>query len=148
MTSGFLGLDFGEKRIGVAVVPRGTTIAFPVCVIFRKGREQVLAEIKRLLTEHKAETLVVGLPKTLRGELGPAAEKLLKEIEWYRLQIQVPIVLWDERLSSKEAERILLDADVHREKRKEVIDQLAAQRILQNYVDAQIIKKNDHEVNR
>lgn len=145
MTESLLGLDFGEKRIGVAMVPKGTNIAFPVTVIFRKGREQVLTEIKRLIGVHKTEKIVVGLPKTLRGELGPAAEKLMKEVEWYRSQLSVPVVFWDERLSSKEAERILIDADVRREKRKEVIDQLAAQRILQNYLDNSLrLKTIDH----
>lgn len=135
MSGALLGFDFGGKRIGVAVVPRGTDMAFPLTVIQRKGRDQVLSEIRKLIAEHKPEKIVVGLPLTLYGEQGIAAEKLTKEIDWFKTQISIPIVLWDERLSSKEAERVLLEADVSREKRKEVIDQLAAQRILQNYAD-------------
>ena len=136
MSKGLLGFDFGEKRIGVAVVPRGTRIAFPLTVIQRKGRGQVLIEMKRLIAEHKPETIVVGIPVKMNGEYGPAAEKLTLEAEWLRTQIDIPIVLFDERLSSKEVERILIDADVSRERRKEVIDQLAAQRILQSYLDS------------
>lgn len=135
MSGALLGLDLGEKRIGVAFVPAGTTIAFPVKTIEVKGRENTLEEIRKLIAEYKAEKVVIGFPKTLKGEIGIAAEKRIKEAERYQSGLSVPVVLWDERLSSKEAERILLDADVSRKKRKEVIDQLAAQRILQNYLD-------------
>ena len=135
MSGALLGLDLGEKRVGVAFVPAGTTIAFPVKTVQVKGREQVLAEIQKLVLEHKVEKIVVGFPMTLKGEIGIAAQKRIQEVEWYQSRLKVPMVLWDERLSSKEAERVLLDADVSREKRREVIDQLAAQRILQNYLD-------------
>jgi putative Holliday junction resolvase len=135
MSPALLGLDFGQKRIGVAVVQAGTNIALPVKMIERKGREQVLAEVLKLIKSYRVETVVVGLPVNLKGEMGPAAEKLTKEMEWFRSVLPVPLVLWDERLSSKEVERMLIEADVSREKRKEVIDQLAAQRILQNYLD-------------
>jgi putative holliday junction resolvase len=135
MNGTLLGLDLGEKRIGVAFVPAGTTIAFPVKTIEVRGREQVLAQIQKLILEHKAEKVVVGLPKTLKGEMGIAAQKRVQEVEWYQSRIPIPMVMWDERLSSKEVERMLISADVSRERRKEVIDQLAAQRILQNYLD-------------
>ena len=138
MIGTLLGLDLGEKRIGVAFVPAGTTIAFPVETIEVKGREQVLAQIQKLILKHKAEKVVVGLPITLKGEMGIAAEKRVKEVEWYQSRITVPMVMWDERLSSKEVERMLISADVRREKRREVIDRLAAQRILQNYLDSTI----------
>jgi len=135
MSGTILGLDLGEKRIGVAFVNAGTTIAFPLATIAVKGRQKVLEEIKKLIASRKVEKIVVGLPKTLRNEIGIAAEKRIKEVEWYQSQLQVPLVLWDERLSSKEVERVLIEADVRRDKRKEIIDQLAAQRILQGYVD-------------
>jgi putative Holliday junction resolvase len=138
MSGALLGLDLGEKRIGVAFVPAGTTIAFPVKTIDVKGREQVLFQIQKLILEYKAEKVVVGLPKTLKNEMGIAAQKRVQEVEWYQSRIQVPIVMWDERLSSKEVERMLISADVGRERRKEVIDQLAAQRILQTYLDSTI----------
>jgi len=138
MSGTLLGLDLGERRIGVAFVPAGTTIAFPVKTIEVRGREQVLAQIQKLILEHKAEKVVVGLPKTLKGEMGIAAQKRVQEVEWYQSRISVPMVMWDERLSTKEVERMLIGADVRRERRKEVIDQLAAQRILQNYVDSTI----------
>jgi putative Holliday junction resolvase len=136
MSSALLGLDLGEKRIGVAFVQAGTTIAFPAETIEVKGREQILAQIQKLILQYKAEKVVVGLPITLKGEMGIAAQKRAQEVEWYRSRISVPMVMWDERLSSKEVERMLISADVRRDKRKEVIDQLAAQRILQNYLDS------------
>jgi putative Holliday junction resolvase len=135
MSGSILGLDLGEKRIGVAFVGAGTTIAFPLATIEVKGRQQVVEEIRKLILSKHAEKIVVGLPKTLKNEMGIAAEKRVKEVAWYQSQLSVPLVLWDERLSSKEVERVLVEADVRRDKRKEIIDQLAAQRILQGYVD-------------
>jgi putative Holliday junction resolvase len=140
MSGALLGIDLGEKRIGVAFVAAGTTIAFPLTTIQVKGRGQVLEEIKKFILAHKVEKIVVGLPKTLKGEIGIAAEKRIKEVEWYQTHLTVPVVLWDERLSSKEVERVMIDADVSRGRRKEVIDQLAAQRILQNYLDSTIAR--------
>ena len=137
MRGPLLGLDLGEKRIGVAFVQAGTTIAFAAETIEVRGREQVLSQIQKLILQYKAEKVVVGLPKTLKNEMGIAAQKRVQEVEWYQSRIAVPMVMWDERLSSKEVERMLIDADVRRERRKEVIDKLAAQRILQNYIDSQ-----------
>jgi len=135
MNGALLGIDLGEKRIGVAFVAAGTTIAVPLTTIQVKGRGQVLEEIKKLIFAHKVEKIVAGLPKTLKGEIGIAADKRIKEVEWYQAHLTVPVVLWDERLSSKEVERMMIDADVRRDRRRELIDQLAAQRILQGYVD-------------
>lgn len=131
-----LGLDFGEKRIGVAVAPEGMKVALPLTVFQRKSKDNFLSEIKKLIDSQKAEKLVIGLPKTLKGEIGIAAKKIEEEVDWLGGQIEIPCVLWDERFSSKEVERVLISADVKRQKRKEIVDQLAAQRILQNYVDA------------
>ena len=138
MRGALLGLDLGEKRIGVAFVQAGTTIAFAAETIEVRGREQVVAQIQKLILQYKAEKVVVGLPKTLRNEMGIAAQKRVQEVAWYQSRITEPMVMWDERLSSKEVERMLIDADVRRDKRKEVIDKLAAQRILQNYLDSTI----------
>lgn len=144
MSAALLGLDLGEKRVGVAVVPRGTTMAFPLKTIIRQGREKFAAEIEALVKEQKAEKIVIGFPKTLKGTVGPAAKKVTEDVEWLKMRWSVPVVFWDEWLSTKEAERVLLEADVSREKRREVIDQLAAQRILQSYLDSQ--RATDTEV--
>ncbi len=137
MNEALLGLDLGEKRVGVAVVPRGTTMAFPLKTIQRKGREHFAAEIEALVKEQKAVKIVIGLPRMLKGTIGPAAKKVTDDVAWLKTKWSVPVVFWDEWLSTREAERVLLEADVSREKRREVIDQLAAQRILQSYLDSQ-----------
>lgn len=143
MSAALLGLDLGEKRVGVAVVPQGTTMAFPLKTILRTGREKFAATIEALVKEQKAEKIVIGFPRTLKGMVGPAAKKVADDVEWLKTRWSVPVVLWDEWLSTKEVNRVLIEADVSREKRKEVIDQLAAQRILQSYLDSSLNGKKD-----
>ncbi len=130
-----IGLDFGIKRIGVAVTDESATMALPLETIEFKSRQYLLEQLKRLIKEYRAGKIVAGLPKTMSGEIGPAAKKVMENVDWLRPQVGVEIVMWDERLTTREIERILLEADVNRAKRKEVRDQLAAQRILQTYMD-------------
>ena len=94
-----------------------------------------MKEIDRLAGEYKASKVVVGLPKTLKGEEGISAQKVIGHVEWFKANSSFEWILWDERLSTAEVERIMVEADVSRKKRKEVRDQLAAQRILQTYLD-------------
>ena len=75
MSAALLGLDLGEKRVGVAVVPQGTSMAFPLKTVVRQSREKFAAEIEGLVKAQKAEKIIVGLPKTLKGEIGPRCEK-------------------------------------------------------------------------
>lgn len=130
-----LGIDFGLKRIGVAVSDEMMSMAFPLTVIEFVSRKQVLAELQKIIKEYGVIKVVAGLPRTLKGEIGPAAEKIISHVDWFRGQMEIPWDLSDERMTTAEVERVLLDADVSREKRKEVRDQLAAQRILQVYLD-------------
>ncbi len=133
-----LGLDFGQKRIGVAVSDESASMAFPHGMIPFNSRKSVLQEIQKILKDYPAKLIVVGLPMTLKGEMGPAALKIKEHLNWFEAELKtVSWVLWDERLTTKEVERVLLAADVSRDKRKGVRDQLAAQRILQNYIDYQ-----------
>ena len=132
-----MGLDWGEKRVGVAVCNEGTTIAMGLMTLEFKSRAYLVSEISRLVKEYQAEKIIVGLPKTLKGEAGPAAQKITEQVEWLKSQVAVAWEFWDERLSTAEVERVLLAANVSRWQRKEVRDQLAAQRILQNYIDYQ-----------
>ncbi len=133
----FLGLDLGSVRVGVALCEKGVSIATPLVTIEFKSRKYLLGELVKIVREYSVTTIVVGLPQTLKGEIGPAAKKVQENVEWFKQELPVSWVLWDERLTSKEAERILLAADVSRARRREVIDQLAAQRILQTYIDSQ-----------
>jgi putative Holliday junction resolvase len=128
-----IGLDHGEKRIGVAVSdPLGLT-AQPIAVI---EPDQIIEELKMIIQEYgDVEEIVVGLPKKLSGELGPQAEKVLKFIEDLKDNLQVKVTAWDERLTTAAAERSMIDAGLSRSKRKKIIDKSAAALILQSYLD-------------
>ncbi len=131
-----LGLDLGEKRAGVARSDETQTIAEAFSTLFFTGKKELLGKLKGLIEEFQPEKIVVGLPITLRGEKGIAAEKIEARVEWLKEHLKGEWVFWDERFSTVEAERVLLEADLSREKRKNLRDQLAAQRILQHYLDA------------
>lgn len=130
-----MGLDFGQKRIGVAVTDETGRIALPLTTLERTSRRQLISDLTGLADEYRVAAIVVGLPKTMAGEVGIAAKKILEEVEALKGHFQQPWEMWDERLTSAEVERVLLDADLSRARRREVRDRLAAQRILQNYVD-------------
>ena len=132
-----LGLDIGEKRVGVAVSDEMGMVATPLETIEFRGRKQFLAELLRVVEEVHAMKIVVGLPKTMKGEVGEAAKKVIELVDWLKTQWDKPWVFWDERLTTQEVERVLLEADMSRAKRKQVRDRLAAQRILQCYLDYQ-----------
>ena len=132
---GLLGLDLGQKRVGVAYSDDQTSVATALTMIEFKSRAFLAAEISKLVKEYKVTKIVVGLPLNANGEKGPAAEKVTENTAWLKSQVPVQWEFWDERFTTKEAETILLEANVSRARRKEVVDQLAAQRILQNYID-------------
>lgn len=132
-----LGIDFGSKRIGVAVSdPLGIT-AQGVAVL-GKGEtfEQDIRELKRIVKKYDGiDEIVVGLPKTMSGEIGPAAKVVQDFIEALKKEFKLKIVAWDERLTTVEAERTLISIGLSREKRKKMIDKSAAAYILQSYLD-------------
>ena len=135
----FLGLDLGEKRVGVAQSDETGTIAEAVATLSFKGKDDLLKQLRKFVAESQPEKIVVGFPRTLRNEIGPAAEKVAKWVDWFKVRLPGEWVLWDERFSTVEAERVLLEADLSRQKRRSLRDQLAAQRILQSYLDSQKI---------
>ena len=134
-----LGLDFGTKTTGVAVSdPMGWT-AQGLEIIRRQEDEHIKATLNRiaqLCEEYKVEKIVLGLPKNMNNTLGERGEKTLLFKEKLEARLRIPVETWDERLSTVAAENVLLEADVSRKKRKNVIDKLAATIILQNYLDA------------
>ena len=132
----WLGLDLGEKRVGVAMSDETTRLATPVTTLEIRGRNHLLKELTKLIDEYHVTKIVVGLPQTLKGEMGPAAQKVIEVVDWLKTSIDRTWIFWDERLSTQEVERVLIEADVRRDKRKQVRDQLAAQRILQSYLDS------------
>jgi putative Holliday junction resolvase len=130
-----MGLDVGEKRIGVALSDPLGIIASALTVVERKTDEAALKQIIELARENEVERIVVGLPRSLDGSLGKQAQSVQHFIELLKGHIQLPTVTWDERLSTVAAERALLEVGMKRDKRKKRRDSLAASFILQNYLD-------------
>ncbi|MDO5336667.1 MAG: Holliday junction resolvase RuvX [Eubacteriales bacterium] len=133
-----LGLDYGSKTVGVAVSdPLGLT-AQGLEIIRRKEENKLrrtLARIEELCREYEAEAIVLGLPKNMNNTLGERAEKSLEFKEMLVRRTKLPVIMWDERLTTVEANRTLMEAGVRRENRKEYVDALAAVFILQGYLD-------------
>ena len=134
-----LGLDYGSKTVGVAVSdPLGLT-AQAVETIWRKQENklrQTLARIEKLISEYQVEKIVVGYPKNMNNTIGERAQKTLEFQEMLIRRTGLPVILWDERLTTVEAERTLMEAGVRRENRKQYLDELAAVFILQGYLDS------------
>ena len=130
-----LGLDIGDARTGVAISDELGIAAHPLCTIQRKSRKAVLAELQELVTAHKVERIVVGLPLQLNGEEGVQARKVKQFAERLEQQINLPIVFWDESFTTAEASQILRGTKKRRRKRKQVIDQVAAVLILEGYLE-------------
>ena len=133
-----MGLDVGDKTVGVAVSDELGITAHPVMVIRRTGSiKKESAEILRLAQEYNVERIVVGRPLMMDGTAGVQAEKVDFFVEALRRRTHIPIVEWDERLSTSEAERMLIEADQSRSKRREIIDKVAAAVILDSYMRSQ-----------
>lgn len=130
-----LCLDLGSKRIGVAVSDASATIATPHSVIRRSP--QFHKELRVILDEYEVEQLVVGLPLSLDGSVGPAAKGVLAEVEVLRDTFSLPTDTYDERLSTVTAERVLHDANVDSRQQRAVVDKVAAAVILQAWLDRQ-----------
>ncbi|OPJ57284.1 Holliday junction resolvase RuvX [Alkalithermobacter paradoxus] len=131
-----MGLDVGDATIGVAVSDLMKITAQGVKTIRRESIKKDLEELERIIKEKEVDTIIVGLPKNMNGTLGPQGEKVIKFTEKLKEKIDIQIQFWDERLSTVAAERSLLQGDVSRKKRKQVIDMLAATIILQGYLDS------------
>lgn len=130
-----LGLDVGDRTIGVAVSdPLGFT-AQGVTTIRRKSLQYDLDELKKICEEYGVDTIVSGLPKNMNGTVGPQGEKVLGFCESLKEFINLPIEMWDERLTTVAATRAMLEADMSRAKRKKIVDKMAATYILQGYLD-------------
>ena len=132
-----LGLDIGSRRVGVALSDSGGTVATPYEVVDRSGdRRRDHRRIAALVDEAGADVVVVGMPLSLDGSIGPAAQAVRDEIDQLRGVLAVEIVTWDERLSTVQAERSLRAGNVRKAKRRRVVDQVAATVILQSWLDA------------
>jgi putative Holliday junction resolvase len=128
-----LGLDIGDKRIGVAVSDGLGLTAQGLTTV---QRENCIDALRDLIKEYEVESIVVGIPKMLNGSIGIQSEKVLQYADELRKALSVPISLWDERLSTVSAEKVLVQANMSRKKRKGVRDKVSAVLILQNYLDS------------
>lgn len=132
-----LGLDPGSKRVGVAISDELGMIAQPLDYIPAEPFEEFVQALLKLLEERQVEAMVVGMPRNMDGSYGPAAEKSKRLVEKLRERTEVPIRTWDERLTTAQANRVLIAGNVSRQKRKEKVDKMAAAILLQSFLDAQ-----------
>ena len=132
-----MGLDVGDKTIGVAVSDLMGLTAQGVKTIKRVGKKKDIEALKEIIKERQVNKIVSGLPKNMNGTLGPPGEKVIKFCELLEEETGIKIEYWDERLSTVAAERTLIQGNVRRENRKGVIDMVAAVIILQGYLDRQ-----------
>ncbi len=130
-----MGLDIGTRAIGIAISDELGITAQGLKTLRRKSNEEDLREIAEIVRQFDIEKIVFGLPKNMDGTLGKQAEFTLKWMKMVSCNIQIPVVAYDERLSTVAAAKVLLEADLSRRKRKKVIDKLAAVLILQGYLD-------------
>jgi len=141
----YMALDVGDKRIGVALSDERGTTSLPHSVINRINDANALQEIKRIIDEYNVGFLVVGNPVNMDGSAGPRSKKTEQFYNYLKKRVGINAVMFDERLTTLAAQRILLDADVSRRKRKEVIDKLAAQQILYSYLEYTSKERNKNE---
>ncbi len=132
-----LGIDLGERRVGVAVCDSAATVATPVATLQRSGDpDQDLRAISEQVSEWQAEIVVVGLPVSLNGSEGPAAEAARAETARLERHLTVPVVSYDERFTTVIAERSLIAQQMKGPQRRGVVDQVAAAVMLQSWIDA------------
>jgi putative Holliday junction resolvase len=131
-----LGLDYGDVRLGFAVSDPGGIIAFPHGMETCRTQDEALKAVEKVCKETGAEKIVVGYPLNMNGTRGPRADLTDAFMEKLKQRLKIPVEKWDERLSSKSAEAVLIEGGTRRENRKQFIDKLAAQIMLQNYLDA------------
>jgi putative Holliday junction resolvase len=138
-----MGLDVGTKTVGVAISDAFGWTAQGIETIKIDEANEVfgIERIAELMKLHEVSSFVVGYPKNMNNSIGPRAEASERYAELLRQTFDKPVVLWDERLTTSAAEKMLISADVSRKKRKEVIDKMAAMMILQGYLDSQSIKR-------
>lgn len=136
-----MGIDYGDRHIGIAVSDELMLTAQGVTTVRNSGDERMLKDIAEIAKQYGVTEVVVGLPKNMNGSIGPRGQIAIEFGKALQEVLGLPVVMWDERLSTAAAERTLIDADVSRKKRKQVVDQMAATMILQNYLDSKSAKR-------
>lgn len=131
-----LGLDYGSKRIGVALCDELGLTGQALTTIIWKNRNQVLDDLAGLVRNHEVEKIVIGYPRRLDGTEGIQCEKVSRFVRLLEARLLIPVIKWDETLSSRTAEDILIHSGVRHDRRKKIIDQMAAGIILQSYLNS------------
>lgn len=132
----YLGLDLGSRTLGVAISdPTGLIASSYTIIRHNEEYDRLINDVREIVIEKKVETIVLGLPKNMNNTIGPKGELSYKFKEMLEKEINIPVVLEDERLTTKQATDILISNDTSRKKRKQVIDSMAATIILQSYLD-------------
>lgn len=139
----YLGLDLGTKTLGVAISDRLGMISNPYKTIKYNSKEELISEVKKIIEEENIQGIALGFPKNMDNSIGEAGTRSIEFKELLEKAIDIPIELIDERLSTVEAEKYLLNADMSRKKRKDVIDAVAASVILNTYIRMKGNDKNE-----
>ena len=129
-----MALDVGNKRIGVALSDELQILAQPLYTIHRKGIERAIEEIVKIINDNNVEEVIVGLPKNMDGTTGFQGEKTIKFAEVLRQSTDRPLIMWDERMTTISARRIMIENDVKQKDKKNLVDTIAAVVILETYL--------------
>ena len=143
-----MGLDYGSKTVGVAVSDTLGLTAQGIEIVRRKSENklrQTLARIEEIAKEYGVEKIVLGFPKHMNNDIGERAEKSLEFKEMLERRTGLPVVMWDERLTTVEADRTMMETGIRRENRKEYVDMIAAVFILQGYLDVAAYRREQQE---
>lgn len=143
-----LALDIGTKRTGVAISDWSGLLATPYSVLPSQNRKALFQAIQKIIKDEEIQAVIVGMPLNQDGEIGRDAALMKKHVEALRLSVDVPVIEWDERYTTVEAERMLLERDYSRQERKQVIDKVAAGILLQSYLDFQRSQDPERDVER
>jgi putative Holliday junction resolvase len=130
-----MALDYGTRRVGVAVSDELGMLARPLGFLPAQPADRFLQELQRLIQEHRVEQIVVGIPRNMDGSYGPAAEQVRAWMEQLRQVLSIPLIPWDERLTTVQARRLLHEAGRNTRKQRPRIDSSAAAVLLQSYLD-------------
>jgi putative Holliday junction resolvase len=133
-----LALDYGSKRVGLALSDELRTVATPAGFFAPKPMADFLAHVRTIIAEKAVKEIIVGMPRNMDGSYGPAAENVRRFMGILEKELLLPIKAWDERLTSVQANRALVDAGVRRDARKEKVDSMAAAILLQSYLDSKV----------
>ena len=143
-----MGLDFGSKTVGVAVSDALLITAQGIEIVRREHENKLrrtLARIEELIKEYEVEKIVLGLPKNMDGSSGERVEKTMEFKAMLERRTQLEVIMWDERLTTVAADRLMMEANVRRENRKKYVDSIAATFILQGYLDKLSMEKRNGE---